>query len=539
MRWLSPAANIPSTASWHGMPIPRKSTSFPGDKVTKTIPHYLRIHRESTSQSTAGSNKPPIDDPVNHFWSAYSDATGWRVDPKPSKAGAPVELLPAVNPETFQQEVSDSVTPVGKSAAMRLAESASKLAEELSKNREAIRRQEAELASRAPLLDGEVDCHRVADRIEKALSEAATACHCDAAALYTLDDDTQYLKTRAVFGLPPKRLESRPRALRGSRGDLEALVQGVVAVDDLQSDAQVEPWNCPEKKFQSGICASVLSDDVPIGTMWLFGKQPQSFGVAETAAARLAASHLSLELTYASIPDLESRRSSIGPMTDVANWQYESLPIGARLADNWRVDGMVESPRPWACGWHTWDVLPDGNLMLAVAEASDTTAKGAMTASVARAALVAHTGYRHTPSQLVQRVSDTLWQSSTSEQLTSLLYARVDPETGDGEVASAGSINALIGSRYGYRAVADGRCEPLGTHLDPQIETDSFRIHSGETFLAYTGGLIEDGTSQMELGDQLRLAMERRDANPLAMIRRSMASAPVNHERGAVTLLRQ
>jgi len=521
----------------------RKSTSSPGDNVTKTTPHYLRIHRESASVTV--NEQGPVEDSVNHFWSAYSDATGWRVDKKTSNSSRKMELLPAVNTETFEQEVNDSAVPVGKSAAMRLAESAAKLAEELDKNREAMRLQEAELASRAPLLGGEFDRTRVADRIEKTLAEATAACHCDAAAIYTLDEDTQQLKTRSVFGLPPQRLESKPRALRGSRGDLEALVQGVVLIDKLKSSSPInatnsaDDWNCPEPKFRSGICASIQSDDIPIGTLWLFAKQNQSFGIAESAAARLAAKHVSLELTHASIPDLESRRSSIGPMTDVANWQYESLPIGAKLATDWRVDGMVESPRPWAGGWHTWDVLPDGNLMLAIAEAADPTARGAMVASVARAALAAHTGYRHTPAQLVGRISDTLWQTSTCEQLTSLLYARVDPETGDGEVASAGSINAIIGSRYGYRAVADGLSEPLNTHVDPQIESKSFRINPGETFLAYTEGLAEDGATQVSLGGQLRTAMERNDANPLALIRRSMASAPLNHERGAVSLLRQ
>ena len=513
-----------------------KSTSFPGDNVTKTIPHYLRIHRGSKAVINSAPTK--IEDPVNHFWSAYADATGWRIDGKSGKSG-PIELLPAVNTQTFQQETSDRDTTVGKSAAMRLAESASKLAEELSQNREAIRIQEAELASRAPLLGGDVPRLRIADRIEKLLGDAAAACHCDAAALYTLDDDTQFLKTRAVFGLPPKRLESTARRLRGSRGDLEALVQGVVLMDDLDADPPIPSWNSPEKAFRSGICASVLCDDVPIGTVWFFSKSNKTFGVSESSAARLAASHLSLELTFAAIPDIEARESSAGAMTDVANWQYESLPVGAMLATDWRVDGMVESPRPWACGWHTWDVLPDGNLMLAIAESVDSTAKGAMIASVARAAMTAHTGYRHTPTQLMERVSDTLWQTSTSEQLISMLYARVDPDTGDGEVAAAGSISAIIGNQYGFRPIVDGKSEPLNTRLDPQIETEHFRLIPGETLLGYSAGMTDDGATQMQLGGHLRTAMAQGDNNPLALIRRAMTKNTLNHERGAVTLLRQ
>jgi hypothetical protein len=121
----------------------------------------------------------------------------------------------------------------------------------------------------------------------------------------------------------------------------------------------------------------------------------------------------------------------------------------------------------------------------------------------------------------------------------SMLYARVDPESGEGEVAAAGSIAAMIGSRYGYRPLVDGRNDPLNTHIDACCFAETFRMMEGETLLAYTGGLIRDGASQMSLGEQVRSAMQSDDANPLARIRRSLAGMPLSQERGAVTLLRQ
>ena len=62
-----------------------------------------------------------------------------------------------------------------------------------------------------------------------------------------------------------------------------------------------------------------------------------------------------------------------------------------------------------ASGWQLWDILPDGTLMIVLAEAVDDSVKGALTATLARAAVTAHTGYRHKPTDLLQRVSDTLW----------------------------------------------------------------------------------------------------------------------------------
>ncbi len=111
-----------------------------------------------------------------------------------------------------------------------------------------------------------------------------------------------------------------------------------------------------------------------------------------------------------------------------------------------------------------------------------------MSAAIARAALAAHTGYRHTSAQLIQCISDTLWQTSTAEQLMSLLYARVDPESGEGEIVSAGSINAMIASRYGFRPMLDGSSDPLNTHIDARAAVKSFRLLKGETLMAYTAG---------------------------------------------------
>ena len=467
------------------------------------------------------------------FWDAYSDVTGWRIDQRAIRSDA-VELLPSINSETTEMGVGGGVS---KTAAARLAESAARLAEELQRNREAMRRQEMELASRAPIMAADCDRARIADRIEKTLADVAAACRCDAAAIYLLDEETEFLKARAVFGLPTQRLEEQARPLRGSRADLQAMVEEVVMIEDLKA-TDLETWNSPEP-FAAGICAAISSDGIPIGTLWLFSDEKKQFSAAESATARFAASQIGMELSHASIGAPSDLKSLREPIRELAQWQYESLPVGATVAEGWRVDGLIESPSDWATGWHVWDVLPDGTVMIAIAEAADRSVKGAMSAAIARAALAAHTGYRHTAAQLVQCVSDTLWQTSTAEQLMSLLYARVDPESGEGELVTAGAINAMIASRYGFRPLLDSLSDPLNTHIDARATVKSFRLLKGETLMAYTPGFGGSGETQRMLGASLRNAMQAGDVNPLARVRRAMADLPLNEERGAVTLLRE
>jgi hypothetical protein len=140
---------------------------------------------------------------------------------------------------------------------------------------------------------------------------------------------------------------------------------------------------------------------------------------------------------------------------------------------------------------------------------------------------------------LIQRVSDTLWQTSTAEQLMSLLYARLDPESGEGEIVSAGSINAMIASRYGFRPMLDRPNDPLNSQIDARASVKTFRLLKGETLMAYTTGFGNSGETQRMLGESLRSAMQAGDLNPLAQVRRATADLPLNQERGAVTLLRE
>ena len=502
--------------------------------MTKTIPNYLRIHHGTDRQETPDSAQS--QNLIASFWNTYSDATGWRIDSRASRKNNAIELLPAVTTE-MPQDHSDEFAPVmGRIAATHLATAASKLTEQVLRTRECLRQREAELASSAAIIGVEHDGKVTADQIEQTLTDALEASKCDAAALYMLDEDTRYLKARSVVGLPLERLENPPRELRGSRGDLEAMVQDVVTINSMAADS-VDTWNSPEP-FAAGICVAIKVDDIPIGTLWLFRETTTEFGSTESAIARLVATNLSLLLRQAPQADIFDNPQPHQAIQEIAQWQYESLPVGSVLAEGWRVDGMIESSESWATGWHHWDVLPDGTLMIAIAEATNRTTTGAMHAAVARAALAAHSGYRHTPAQLIQRVSDTLWQTNTGEQLVSLIYAHLDPETGDGIVASAGSINALISSRYGYRPLISGLSAPLNTSMDSNAENHEFHMLQGETLLAYTQGFGAAGTDQMTLGGHIHSAMQLGDSSPLAMLRRKLIDLPLTEERGALTLLR-
>ncbi len=358
----------------------------------------------------------------------------------------------------------------------------------------------------------------------------------NSAAIYLLDDNTEFLNARAVVGLPMERLNAEPRTLRGSRADLEALVQDAVLMDDLYG-VMGETWNAPEEAG-AAVCTALFKDDLPIGTLWLFADEPRDLDEAHATIAQMASTQITLQLAdAAAVRSLERGQKSRETINHVAAWQYSSLPVGNHLAPGWFADGMIESPEDWAIGWHAWDVMPDGSLMLAIAEASEMGGEGAMVAATARAAMTSHSGYRHTPAQMLQRVGDTMWNTNTADQLVSMMYLRLDPETGEGEIAAAGRIGGLIAGRFGYRPLIGSVSRPLASSIDVDSYQSTFNLAAGETLMAYGAGLKSDGISQELLGCCLRSATQSTQ-KPLTMLRREMAAFPVRHERGLIALSR-
>lgn len=412
------------------------------------------------------------------FWQSFTEQTGWRLDQRSRSVGAP-KLLPVVS--------ADQST-LSKAAARMLAESAANLIVRLREAEQAVIRQEAELVvTTTPLADPEQQSDFSA-RLSDVLMGAAEGTGCVAAAFYMLDDDTSSLKMRAQYGLQPPRLVEAPRSLRGALADLEAMVSDVVAIEDCHSTDEV--YSSPEP-FASAICAVVAEGGVPIGTLWIWNNIAMDIDSTALAVARLAASSIASEIRAERLlRRVRSEQKTDITLKAVSMWQELQLPPAMPLAKGWYVDGCSHSDSPVAGSWHTWDILPDGQIGFAVAEAHSESLDKAMIAATARAAFQSHSGYRLKPSQLVRRVADTLWQTNTGEQLVSLLYANIDPETGQGVLTCAGSTHAMVLSSYGFRVLTKDS-QPLCSFPDYQPVDIAFRLQPGEVLWAATGNMIK------------------------------------------------
>ncbi|MEM9367631.1 MAG: hypothetical protein AAGD07_16700 [Planctomycetota bacterium] len=596
--------------------------------VTFDPPSYLRVHRDEAENEDARNPSPEsvaslIDPPdhVDDFWRVYTEATGWQVNedgelqdasavspPEPSHRSDTLPNQGTLRHDASEHEV-ELQTPGNERRlpavqARRLADAAARLASQLLTQQQSLQAHQAELAVRAVETAPDLPRDAIGQQIGRALGDAVQATESIAAAVYVIDDETEFLHTRFLHGLSPQDRLGKTRPLRGARADLESLVGGVVTIDDVDA-GPLNTWNTPEP-CRAAICCCVGNQDYPIGTLWLMSDRPRQWQDSDAAAARLAAAHVleclerhqpstsmsavakqlvvvdteealetdwacSDEPTEADLlaieqsdfvstldiagdiqePPVESEPQSEFVL-DIANWQHSILPVGTRLAPQWYVDGMIESPSLTARSWHHWDVLPDGTLAMAVASTPRRDAVGLMQLTLARSALQAHAGYRHDPSQAIQRVGDTLWHVLGENPLIDddlgldLFYMHIQADTGEFVAAQLGNWNTNIVSRFGYRPFQHRVAGPrIGFEPTPIPQVSTAILQPGEALIvrgmsawtdARPDGVPQAVDADSRFASALKDAMATGETNLLAATRRYFADVPLTGERTAISL---
>jgi serine phosphatase RsbU (regulator of sigma subunit) len=101
------------------------------------------------------------------------------------------------------------------------------------------------------------------------------------------------------------------------------------------------------------------------------------------------------------------------------------------------------------------------------------------------------------PSVVLDDLHALVAASAGSITFVTLVYVVLDPHTGQGELASAGHLPALIAGR-GY--VDAPRCPPLGFSGAGPSTIGRFTLERGETLWLFTDGLIESRKRPLDTG---------------------------------------
>lgn len=455
---------------------------------------------------------------------AFARATGWQlqfhpgcVDDCGERWSAPItgkgtevtgrlSLLPST--PAADAKLPRTTNKIELEAVRPLALSLANLLSEVQQTRHALWQREAELAAGVPVAVRPDERLHLAERLQSVLQGGAEAIHCEAAALYLLDEATSSLKLRAMYGLPQSKLLEPARPLRGAVADLEALVGHAVVLEDT---SLLPHWRCPEEEFASAVCVPVSTSATPLGTLWIFSRTQREFSDSQTNLAEIIAGRLAADLEREMLLTVgASAKQNDRQLEVAARWQQDRLPSVVPLLTEFEVSGWTQQANSVGGDFHDWTVLPDGRLALAVGDAQGAPLQASLNAAAVQAALRAHTGYRHSAPQLLSRLNDTLWQGSAGDQFASFGYGIVNPETGEIDLALAGTVAAFV-IREQSREIFAADGAPLGTGIEPPMKKLTLTLEPGECLVMLTNG-VRAATDQagLRIGEAVMAATLRR-----------------------------
>ncbi|MCA9212382.1 MAG: SpoIIE family protein phosphatase [Planctomycetales bacterium] len=415
-------------------------------------------------------------------------------------------VLPNSQPKS-SQSILDSTA--------QLVESIGDLTEELVSTQLALSDREAELAMAIPVVATTDDARHLQSRLQAILRGLCEGLACQAAAAYMLDDTTSYLKMRCPFGLPPSRLADKPRQLRGSVADLEALTGHAVVIEDVST---LPHWNIPES-FASAVCVPIASASTLLGTLWLFCDRVRDFTSEETNLAEIVSGRISTELERTVLIDQSRQgRQAQQLCEEITHWQEDRDLLVPPMLDDWDITAVVGSGETCNFDFYHWRLFDNDSLGLAVGGVAGNDGGAMLTKTSAQAALQMGMQYSWRPEDVLGDLNEFSWSNFTGDHFTSMFYGVIDSASGEFQFSSAGSSVGYILRPHGWEPLGDEN-PLLGLDPDSTYDCERTLVAPGDVVLLISDRSISDGSSfnTTAIAERLLLHVDR-PAEELATI---------------------
>ena len=523
--------------------------------MVKSSVNYLKIFREEPPEPAG----PAVDrlGSLTEVFKAFQKATGWSLQyvsgPEPNHPteltwSAPVNPGVGVTPGHLKLDPVGSAHPtrarkVDPEAVRQLASALAGMVGELLETQHALWQREAELAAGVPLVAHPEERKHLALRLEAVLKGGADAVHCQAAALYLLDEATTSLKLRSSCGLPRARLAEPPRPLQGALADLEAMLGHAVVLEDTRL---LEKWNSPED-FPSAVCVPVATSTTILGTLWVFSNRKRDFNDHETNIIEVVAGRLAAELEREMLMQEGLDGAQLKRQIAAAErLQRNQLPTIAPLLDGWDLAGWTAQAHSVGGDFFDWFALPNSLVAVAVGDVMGRGVEAAVSASAVKAALRSHGQYQRDAAALLAQVNLTLWTGSAGDQSAALFCGLLETATGQVRYSLAGQPGILLVSAGNWESLSQPS-PPLGESPETVYQQKQCRLQPGDALVVFTdgfrdaldpngkslgeGGLAEPLVTRLDLPakDLVAIARDRLEAHALA---------PERHDRTVLVIKR-
>ena len=174
-----------------------------------------------------------------------------------------------------------------------------------------------------------------------------------------------------------------------------------------------------------------------------------------------------------------------------SNWRWLN-PRRPSMVMIWP-DGHVR-PARWAA-LHDWQMLADGRVMVALADACDGGVAGALVATGLRSALRGAFDGKRELAPVMATLHEMLIAGGCGDQWAGIVLAMLSPKSGNITIAAAGRPSALWLRTEGPISLLKPTL-PLGLGDQSASKPVSISLAAGEALVLYNRGFIESGDEQ-------------------------------------------
>lgn len=358
-----------------------------------------------------------------------------------------------------------------------------------------------------------------ADKVANLLRFAKGELSAIGAAVYLLDDATTHLRLRSMIApatFAPEVESVRP--LENALADLESLIGNHV---NIHTPEMGETWRIPQP-FNFGWCCLLGTKNLPLGTLWIFFSQPRTLDATKSEFLSGLSNQVYSEISSRENPESADADSALlrQELLLAARSNDARLPSFAPEIDGWKLAGWTYRQGYLASTFHDWAVTPAGKLSVAIGQVVGPMLTAAMSLNNLRSLLSAHRDYRHSGVSLIAKLNEQVWCNSPGDEMASLIYALVDPETDQVQMVNAGDGGVVLGGPFGIQSI-DQFQTPLGVDLETPYVQWERALQETETLVMFTQGLrhaISESVASACDADLLRPILLRNPGQPQAIL---------------------
>ncbi|MEL0095455.1 MAG: SpoIIE family protein phosphatase [Planctomycetaceae bacterium] len=318
---------------------------------------------------------------------------------------------------------------------------------------------------------------QVKQQINQILATASTALVADWAAVYLLDDDTQNLiLIDSCTNSKSLQQADEIRTLQFSTADLEALTGHVVT---LESEQRMAYWNAPIHA-KSGICVPLVSNEMPIGTVWFGFDNGLEPAQSQSALCEVIADRIVDYLTSRLMPHRVAQQNELSNLAK--QWQHSRLAYKQVEIEGWDIHGWINPESPIHHTFYDWQAQENG-LQISVAHAQGLSIEAALTTAVIQTGVRATSVELMSPADKLERVNEYLWQGCTGDQFADLCQLSVKQDSRQVTYSSAGSVVLL-------HITADGIQELSRDQAGPELGVMDYGEYENQCCIAQKGEFL-------------------------------------------------